>query len=317
MYIQIRQYRCEFYRNVVKCVLGAHFGRPFILVKRENETDHRNIRYIISIPAQTDIRCPEVIKKYNEILQTITEDISIKALIHLKIDMDDVFSEGKGIKSMTKKLQSIINSSNKSRKNHELANEILSNGNANSAIVLDIIDVIEKPGKFQQFFGLCNDLCRRRVEGALTKRHGSQEVVSHVTTISELHRLVSSMIQEIYTNTENGEIGHQKIYDCTPSKDYTQKQFCPRNQYAAKADRYYSELPFTLYSSSRTNHVKHVDFDYAQKLKMYFKEYAVENRENVIFIQVDDKNKVFHYIAITFYEYHLLCIVINLYVVNY
>jgi hypothetical protein len=50
---------------------------------------------------------------------------------------------------------------------------------------------------------------------------------------------------------------------------------------------------------------------------MYLKEYAVENKENAIFIQVDDENKVFHYIAIIFYEYHLLCIVINLYVVNY
>ena len=290
----------------MKCVQGAHFGRPFILVKRENETDHRNIRYIISISAQTDIRCPEAIKKYNEVLQTITEDISKKALIHLSIDMDDVLTEGKGIKSMTKKLQSIINSSNKSRKNPELANEILSSGNASSAIISNIIDVIEKPGKFKEFFGLCNDLCRRRVEGALAKRHGSQEVVSHVTTISELHRLVSSMIQEIYTNPENGEIDYQKIYDSIPSIDYTQKQFCPRNQYAAKADRYYSELPFTLYSSSRTNHVRHVDFDYTQKLKMYLKEYAVENKDNAIFIQVDDKNKViFDYIAITYQ--HIIC----------
>ena len=138
-----------------------------------------------------------MLKKYNEILQTIAEDITEKALIHLKINIDDILTEGMGIKGMTKKLQSIMNSSNKSSKNPELANEILSNGNANSAVILNIIDVIEKPKKFKQFFGLCNDLCKRRVEGALAKRHGSQEVVSHVTTISELHRLVSNMIEKI------------------------------------------------------------------------------------------------------------------------
>lgn len=252
-----------------------------------------------------------MLKKYNEILQTIAEDIAEKALIHLKINIDDILTEGMGIKGMTKKLQSIMNSSNKSSKNPELANEILSNGNANSAVILNIIDVIEKPKKFKQFFGLCNDLCKRRVEGALAKRHGSQEVVSHVTTISELHRLVSNMIEEIYTDKDSGIVDHQRVHDSIPSKDYTQKQFCPRNQYATKADRYYSELPFTLYSSSRTNHVRHADFDYTQKLKTYLKEYAVENKQTAIFIQVDDKNKVPNFIIYLYLRYTLFHYIIS------
>lgn len=282
-------------------------------MKRQNEVDHRYIRYIISIPPKADINSAEVLKKYSEILQLINDDISQSAIAHLKINIDDIFSEGKGIKTMTTKLQSILNGKIKSKISPELSSELLSNGNTNSSIIIDIVNVIEKPGKYAQFFGLCNDLCKRRVEGALAKRHGSEEVVSHVSTISELYRLVSNMITHIYTNNESGEIDSQKIYDNIPSLDYLRKQFCPRNQYVGKADRYYSELPFTLYSSSRTNHVKHQDFDWTQQLKTYLKEYSVENKDIAIFLQVDDKNKVlvitcyisiYHRIIITYLPIH-------------
>ena len=77
-----------------------------------------------------------------------------------------------------------------------------------------------------------------------------------------------------------------------PSYDYLLKQFTPKNSYAMKADRYFSKLPFQLSLSGRSNHVKHVDFEYTQIVKKYMKEYAVENRNISIFIQVDDKNKV-------------------------
>ena len=261
-------------------------------MKRQNESDHRLIRYIISIPSSADVHCPEVLRKYTEILQLINDDISHNAVAHLKVNIDDIFNEGKGIVTMTKKLQTLLNVSMKSKISPELSNEILSNGNTNSSIIIDIVNVIEKPGKYVEFFGLCNDLCKRRVEGALAKRHGSQEVVSHVSTISELYRLVSNMITHIYTNQDSGEIDYQKVHDSIPSLDYLRKQFSPRNPYIRKADRYYSELPFTLYSSSRTNHVKHQDFDWTQHLKSYLKEYAVENKDVAIFLQVNDKNKV-------------------------
>ena len=239
-----------------------------------------------------DVLCPEVLKKYNEVLELINEDIKSNALVHLKTNIDDIFKESKGIKAMTKKLESLIRGITKSKKSSELANEIMTNNDINSSVIVDILNVIEKPGKYSILFELCNDLCRRKVEGALAKRHGSQEVVSHVSTISELHRLVSKIITVRFTNTDTDEVDHQKVYDNIPSLDYTRKQFCPRNEYISKANRYFSELPFTLYSSSRTNHVRHQDFDYTQTLKMYLKEFAVENKDYAIFVQVDDKNKV-------------------------
>jgi hypothetical protein len=56
--------------------------------------------------------------------------------------------------------------------------------------------------KYEMFFQLCNDLCNRRVKGALAKRHGSTERVEHVTSVSELHRLISKEIEEKYTERE-------------------------------------------------------------------------------------------------------------------
>ena len=112
-----------------------------------------------------------------------------------------------------------------------------------------------------------------------------------MSTISELHRIVNN-ITNIYTDKDTGEIDHDEVYNKIPSLDYTREQFCPRNQYVRKSDRYCSELPYTLYTSSRTNHVRHPDFDWTQKLKMYLKEYAVESKTSALFLQVDDKNKV-------------------------
>jgi hypothetical protein len=59
-----------------------------------------------------------------------------------------------------------------------------------SSVVMDVMAVIENKSKFSLFFKLCNDLCERRVAGALAKRHGSNERVDHVTSINELHRLM-------------------------------------------------------------------------------------------------------------------------------
>ncbi len=209
--MQTRNQRYEFYQDVINCKPGAHFGRSFMLVRRGNESDHRLIRYIISIPQTADVHCPDVLKKYRDTLQTINMEISANTMIHLKTNIDDIFTEGKGIKTMTKKLQSLLNGALKAKSNSKLANEILINGNSNSSVIIDILNVIEKSSKYKEFFKLCNDLCKRRVEGALAKRHGSQEVVSHVSTISELHRLVSNMITNIYTNKDTGEIDHDEV----------------------------------------------------------------------------------------------------------
>ena len=65
---------------------------------------------------------------------------------------------------------------------------------------------------------MCNALCMKRVEGALAKMHGSQEVVIHVTSVRELHRLVS---KDIYQNLGNV----QEAYEMSPSYDDLLKQF--------------------------------------------------------------------------------------------
>ena len=48
------------------------------------------------------------------------------------------------------------------------------------------------------------------------------------------------------------------------SDDYLTKQLSPLNEYVRKSERYNSKLPFKLAMSGRSNHVKHVDFNYTQ-----------------------------------------------------
>ena len=94
--------------------------------------------------------------------------------------------------------------------------------------------------------------------GALAKRHGSREVVTHVTSVRELHRLVS---KDIYQNLGNV----QEAYEMIPSYDDLLKQFTQKNKYVMKADRCFSKLPFQLSLSGRSRY--HVDFEYTQIAK--------------------------------------------------
>ena len=98
-----------------------------------------------------DVHCPEVLKKYNEVLELINEDIKSNALVHLKTNIDDIFKKSKGIKAMTKKLESLMRGITKSKKSSELANEIMLNNNINSSVIVDILNVIEKTRKIQHF----------------------------------------------------------------------------------------------------------------------------------------------------------------------
>ena len=257
------------------------------MVKRENESDRRHIRYLIALPLGVDVTNSEVLREYSEVLKKISSDIKNSALQHIRLDIQDIMSEGTGILAMSNRLQSVLHrfKNERMRVPADLASVILSQGAVDASVVIDICDVIEKSGKFEEFFKMCNALCMKRVEGALAKRHGSREVVTHVTSVKELHRLVSKDIYETITNV-------QEAYEMIPSYDYLLKQFTPKNNYVMKADRYFSKLPFQLSLSGRSNHVKHVDFEYTQIVKKYMKEYAVENRDISIFIQVDDKNKV-------------------------
>ena len=78
------------------------------MVKRENESDHRLIRYLISLPLDADVTNPEVLKEYSEVLQKIIIDIKDSALEHIKLDIDDIMSDGGGHFAMVKKLQSVL-----------------------------------------------------------------------------------------------------------------------------------------------------------------------------------------------------------------
>ena len=133
-----------------------------------------------------------------EVLKKISSDIKNSALQHIRLDIQDIMSEGTGILAMSNRLQSVLHrfKNERMRVPADLASVILSQGAVDASVVLDICDVIEKSGKFEEFFKMCNALCMKRVEGALAKRHGSREVVTHVTSVKELHRLVSKDIYE-------------------------------------------------------------------------------------------------------------------------
>ena len=279
------------------------------MVKRENERDHRLISYIIALPLGVDVTNSEVLKEHAYVLDKINTDIKESVLQHLWLNIEDIVNEGIGIRAMSNKLQSILQRFNddKLKVTADLASVILSQGAVSSCVVSDIIYTLENDTHFEEFFRRCNEMCMKRVEGALAKRHGSREVVTHVTSIRELHRLISKEVQECYPDV-------QEAHNMTPSYDYLLKQFTPKNNYAMKADRYFSRLHFQLSLTGRSNHVKHTDFDYTQAVKSYMKQYAVEYRDISIFIQVDDKNKVIYIIFVLMYERMYACtIVLSIY----
>ena len=78
------------------------------MVKRENESDHRLIRYLISLPLDADVTNPGVLNEYSEVLKKINIDIKDSALGHIKLDIDDILSDGGGHFAMVKKLQSVL-----------------------------------------------------------------------------------------------------------------------------------------------------------------------------------------------------------------
>ena len=74
---------------------------------------------------------------------------------------------------------------------------------------------------------------------------------------------MSSQIEVLFTD-ENKVIDIDEVHRNIPSYEYLTKQLSPKNDYVRKSDRYYSKLPFKLAMSGRSNHVKHVDFNYTQ-----------------------------------------------------
>lgn len=260
--------RFIFYAAIKEKKNGAHFGRPFILMMRVNESDTRHIRYIVSIPNGLSIADSVVLKKIENIQRQISENITMEAFIHMRTDIEDVLAlsnDGYSIQSMTKKLQNILNKRkmNETRLEKDLATEIMANGPVSSAVIIDVCAVAENRSKFDLFFKLCHDLCRKRVSGALAKRHGIIEEVEHVTSIRELWRLVSKEI-EVHFTDESNVFDVDEVARNIPSYDYLTKQLSPKNEYVAKSDRYFSSLQFKLALSGRSNHVKHPDFNYTQ-----------------------------------------------------
>jgi hypothetical protein len=263
-----RRTRFKFYDAIVGKINGAHFGRPFIMMMRENENDSRYIRYLVSIPNEMNTTDTAILKKIENIQKQISENITNESITHLKTDIEDILAlsnDGYGIASMTRKLQNVLNKrkTNEKRLDNDLALNILSNGSVSSPVVLDICAVAENKSKFDLFFKLCHDLCKNRVSGALAKRHGVIEEVEHVTTIAELWRLASRQVEILYTDANN-VIDVDEVAKNIPSYDFLTKQLSPKNEYAKKSERFYSKLQFKLSMSGRSNHVKHPDFNYTQ-----------------------------------------------------
>ena len=57
---------------------GAHFGRPYIMIMLENESDHRYIRYIVTIPYEMSTSDSAVLRKMEMIQKDISKNITIK-----------------------------------------------------------------------------------------------------------------------------------------------------------------------------------------------------------------------------------------------
>ena len=263
-----RRSRFKYYEALIAKSPGAHFGRPYIMMMRENESDLRYIRYIVAIPNEMNMTDSAILRKIEIIQKEISNNIACEALTYMKNDIEDVLAstiEGHGIQSVTKKLQNILNKRKTSeiRIENDLASNILSGGQVSSSVILDICAVAEKRSRFDFFFKLCHDLCRKRVSGALAKRYGIVEEVEHVTSIAELWRLVSHLVEEHFTD-ENNVIDVDEVARNIPSYDYLTKQLSPKNEYIRKSERFYSSLQFKLAMSGRSNHVKHPDFNYTQ-----------------------------------------------------
>ena len=66
----------------MKELSGAHFGRPFLIVKSENETDNRLIRYLIVLPNGVDVTNHKVLKEYFEVLKKININCQSSIFMH-------------------------------------------------------------------------------------------------------------------------------------------------------------------------------------------------------------------------------------------
>jgi hypothetical protein len=93
----------NFYSAVTEKYPGAHFARPFIMMMRENESDMRFIRYIISVPDGMDMYDRAILNKIEPIQNEISQNITKESLTHLTTDIGDVLAlsnEGFGIQSI-------------------------------------------------------------------------------------------------------------------------------------------------------------------------------------------------------------------------
>ena len=141
------------------------------------------------------------------------------ALEHImQLNIDDIMSDGGGYLAMAKKLRSVLKKINSEKLNipTNLALDLLSQGAVTSTVVLYVCRVIENPGKFDEFLQRCNNFCMKRVEGALAQKHGSRGIVTHVTSVRKLYRLVSNEISESFPDVN-------KAHELIPSYDYLLK----------------------------------------------------------------------------------------------
>jgi hypothetical protein len=79
-----------------------------ISVKRENECDHRLIRYLVSLPFDVNVTNPQVLKEYSEVLDNINIDIEDLALQQKRLIIDDIMSEREGSFAIVTKLRFLL-----------------------------------------------------------------------------------------------------------------------------------------------------------------------------------------------------------------
>jgi hypothetical protein len=80
------------------------------LYRRIDESTKRRIRYLVALPAHSDLADPNIIKRMEVSQGLICDDISSLSLVYLKLDIADILSdEGKGMKHMVTALGKALN----------------------------------------------------------------------------------------------------------------------------------------------------------------------------------------------------------------
>ena len=145
-------------------------------------------------------------------------------------------------------------------------------------LVLDMRHM--NPGRPSETFTEFFDKLSSKVEELSAvdeRRHGN---VCHFSKYISVPDLITETAKELPENTP------------IPSESTVLFSFVPRNTHAKAAKLYTSRVPLQFKVQTRQLRVSHIDEHFCAAIFKYTREYAVQFREEVTFVCVDDKSKV-------------------------